>query len=369
MKILIFGKFDILHPGHIFLINQAKAKGEVTAVLESDQAIKRHHNFLPFYNQDQRAKELENFGLKVYLRQEQTYTDILDDLQPDFLYLGHDQELLLKEFTAVQNSQSYKFDIKIIKDFHPELFKSSRLRSVLADKNSGIYLLDKNKGLHSFRAVSLVRKTLGIKKVGFAGTLDPLASGLLILATGPATRLLDWFHTLPKSYIADILFGQTSDTYDLEGKVIANTLAKEFSRIDLDKILAGFLGKQNQRAPIFSAKKIAGQKLHELARKGQTAIAPSKQIEIYDLKILEFKYPKLKLEVSVSAGTYIRSLAHDLGVKTKTGALLADLRRTKIGDFNVNQALGLDKISVANLADAKIEVKDIIKSLNQSFRQ
>lgn len=240
--------------------------------------------------------------------------------------------------------------------------KKINFEYIVNHQDSAIYLLDKNKGLHSFRAVSLIRKITGIKKVGFAGTLDPLASGLLIVATGRATKILDWFHTLPKTYIADIVFGKTSDTYDLEGRVAINKSAKAFSRFDLDKILSGFLGKQNQQAPIYSAKKIAGQKLHILARSGKEVVAPTKQIEIYDLKVLGFKYPNLRLEVSVSSGTYIRSLAHDLGQKTKTGALLYDLRRTRIGDFSVNQALPIDKMSVKNL-------KNIIKSLDQSFHQ
>jgi tRNA pseudouridine55 synthase len=213
------------------------------------------------------------------------------------------------------------------------------------------------------------RKILGIKKVGFSGTLDPLATGLLILATGRATKLLDCFHFLPKVYEAEIIFGATSPTYDLEGEVSRNKDAKEFDKDYLKTIVQKFLGKQKQRAPIFSAKKIDGQKLHKLARQGKKVEAPVKEIEMYDLKILDFAYPKLKLEVKCSAGTYIRSLAHDLGEATGQGALLSGLRRTAIGDFLVSKAVKLEDLNEDNIEKYRIPTQDAITSLNQQTPQ
>ena len=244
-----------------------------------------------------------------------------------------------------------------------------KIQNILDDPQAGFYLIDKPKPVNSFKAVAILRKVLNIKKVGFAGTLDPLASGLLIMATAKATKFLDVFHNLPKTYIADVLFGQTSDTYDLEGKIEINKQAKSFDLADLEKNLSKFLGEQDQQAPIYSAKKIAGQKLHRLARAGKEVVAPSKKINIYNLDILEFEYPKAKIKVTASAGTYIRSLAYDLGQVMTTGALLADLRRTNIGDFDVDKALLLDKISEDTLQKYRLDTNQVIKSLGRLFLQ
>lgn len=238
-----------------------------------------------------------------------------------------------------------------------------KLDNIITDPQAGIYLVDKPKGEDSFHTVSVMRKMLNLKKVGFAGTLDPLASGLLIVATGRATRLLDYFHQFPKVYEAHILFGQESDTYDLEGKVKINHDAQEFSRQDLENILKTFLGKQSQTVPIYSAKKIKGEKLHHIARRGGEVELPQNKIEIFGLTIKDFKYPRLFLEITCSAGTYIRSLAHDLGKVMDTGALLADLRRTKIGHYQVSEAGELSKISIADLQQYRLDTKQIIDSL------
>jgi tRNA pseudouridine55 synthase len=238
-------------------------------------------------------------------------------------------------------------------------------QNMFADPQAGIYLIDKSKRTHSFRAVSVLRKLLQIKKVGFAGTLDPLASGLLILASGKATRMLDWFHILPKTYQADILFGQTSATYDLEGEMKINDQATKFDQAKLEQALQKFSGEQEQVAPIFSAKKIAGQKLNKLARLGKKITPPTSRVIIHDLKILSFDYPKLKLEARVSTGTYIRSLAHDLGQFLGTGAVLSDLRRTSIGDFSVEQAVSLDDLDQAKLVQYKMPPEEIKKYLDQ----
>ncbi|MBT7552877.1 tRNA pseudouridine(55) synthase TruB [bacterium] len=238
-------------------------------------------------------------------------------------------------------------------------------QNMFADNQAGIYLVDKTKGDNSFHAVSVLRKILDLKKVGFAGTLDPLASGLLILATGKATRMLDWFHILPKTYLAEIKFGQTSDTYDLEGEIKINKDAKEFSVQELENKLTTFLGAQEQVVPIYSAKKVAGKKLYESARQGKKINLPKSRIVIHELKILDFTYPDLKLEVKVSSGTYIRSLAFDLGEALGIGALLSGLRRTAIGDFKVDQAINLDSLDLAKLAANKITPKEAKKYLDQ----
>lgn len=244
-----------------------------------------------------------------------------------------------------------------------------KLNNILTDDQAKVFLIDKPKGVNSFKAVSVLRKVLGIKKVGFAGTLDPLASGLLILATSSATKLLDLFHTLPKEYEAEITFGQTSDTYDLEGEIVVNNKAKEFDEKYLDKVLKKFVGQYKQQAPLYSAKKVRGQKLHKLARQGKSVTPPSKEITVYSLDVKSFSYPKLVLNVKCSAGTYIRSLAYDLGQITEQGALLSNLRRTAIGKFKVKDALDLNEVNKNTLSKQGISTKDIITHLDQFHGQ
>ena len=240
-----------------------------------------------------------------------------------------------------------------------------KLKSILEDQQAGIYLLNKPKNIHSFKLVSKLREVLNIKKVGFSGTLDPLATGLMILATGKATKLLDYWHQFPKVYEAYILFGQKSNTYDLEGYLKINKAAQEFNKKELEKVSKKFLGKQKQRAPIFSAKKIKGIKLHTLARQGKKIIPPQSEIEIYYLKIKKFKYPHLVLEIKCSVGTYIRSLVNDLGKELKTGAVLTDLKRISIGNYNLKDSLEFYKINKNNLKKKYLNPQEIIKSLNQ----
>jgi len=239
-----------------------------------------------------------------------------------------------------------------------------KIKNILADSSAGFYLLDKAKGDHSFAYVSLLRRLLNLKKVGFAGTLDPLASGLLILASGSATKLLDIFHEWPKKYLAAITFGKTSTTYDLEGEIEEQPNAKAFSLEILQAALKKLTGEIDQQAPVYSAKKINGQKLNTLARKGQKITPPSSRVIIYDYKIIDFAYPKLQVEIKVSKGTYIRSLAHDLGQLLGTGALLSDLRRLSIGDFKVENALAKTAVNLETLNKAKILPAEIIKLLD-----
>lgn len=239
-----------------------------------------------------------------------------------------------------------------------------KIKNILADPSAGFYLLDKAKGDHSFAYVSLLRRLLSLKKVGFAGTLDPLASGLLILASGTATKLLDIFHEWPKKYLAVITFGKTSTTYDLEGEIEVIKNAKAFSLDILQAGLKKLTGEIDQQAPIYSAKKVEGKKLNTLARQGKKITPPSSRVIIYDYKIIDFSYPKLQVEIKVSKGTYIRSLAHDLGQLLGTGALLSDLRRLSIGNFKVENALAKTDVNLETLSKAKISPAEIIKLLD-----
>lgn len=366
-QVLIFGKFDIIHPGHISFIKYAQTLGKLTVVLESAEAIKKINNFLPLQTDIVRQKSLEKLGVNVFLRHREDMSGLLKMFDPDLICLGHDQQYLKQVLTAIVEDNKPRWQIILAPAFKPQLFKASKLRSIIEDKSAGIYLLDKSKNSNSFKVVSILRKVLGIKKVGFSGTLDPLATGLMIVATGRATRMLDWFHNLTKVYEAKIIFGQSSATYDLESPVLVNEQAQAFTEELLQKNLKKFLGRQEQRVPIYSAKKVAGKKLHEEARRGKVVVAPLTSIEIHDLKIKKFHYPELQLEVKCSAGTYIRSLAHDLGEALGTGAVLADLRRTQIGPWTVKQALSLDKANRNNLIHYRLKPQDFIDYFNSIY--
>jgi len=291
-KVLVFGKFDIFHPGHKYILTVAKKLGQVTVVLESDQAIKKWGHYQPYHDQNFRKHKLEKLGFRVFVRHlEQGADYIIDSLRPDILCLGEDQKLLQKIFSPFPN-----INLEIIKFIKSNLYKSSHLTPILEDLTAGVYLIDKPKGVNSFRAVAVIRKVLNMRRVGFSGTLDPLASGLLIVATGRATRLLDWFHDLSKTYQAKIVFGKESSSYDLEMPALENKSAKSFTKKQLEKVLAGFMGKKIQTTPIYSAKKVQGEKAYLLARSGQSFKPPIQEIEIYKLKIhLKFIIGNLKL--------------------------------------------------------------------------
>ena len=206
-----------------------------------------------------------------------------------------------------------------------------------------IILVDKPAGISSFGIVAKVRAKLrnefGHKvKVGHTGTLDPFATGLLILLSGKMTKKSGDFLKLDKEYIAELKLGYTSSTGDPEG-VIEKLDDKNIDIKEIQKVINNFIGKINQKVPAFSAVKINGQRAYKLARAGKDFKTPIREIEIYAIKILDYNYPKLTIRCEVSSGTYIRTLAEDIGKALGTGAYLTALRRTKIGTYDVKDAI------------------------------
>ena len=224
-----------------------------------------------------------------------------------------------------------------------ELMKKQVLMFKKISNKSGFLLVNKSEGPTSHDIIDKLRKITGIRKIGHAGTLDPFASGLLICAIGrEATREISQFVKLDKIYVARLRLGAVSDTYDSTGKIKENyELRIRNQELDLKKIkniINSFIGEQNQLPPMFSAKKIKGRKLYELARAGKTIKRKPHKIKIYYIKLLKLKYPYLDLEIKCSSGTYIRTLAHDIGQKTGFGAYLEKLNRIAIGKFKLTQA-------------------------------
>lgn len=222
-----------------------------------------------------------------------------------------------------------------------------------AKPNENFLLINKPAGWTSFDAVNFIRKKLRAAdpknkniKVGHAGTLDPFATGLLVIAAGrEATKRLDEFKKLPKTYVAALRLGATSATDDATGEIsnFQFPISQQLSITDetIKEVLKKFVGPQTQIPPMYSAKKIAGQRLYKLARAGKTVERPPHTIEIYDIKFLEYAWPVLKIKVRCSAGTYIRTLARDIGTALGTGAYCEELVRTAIGPHELSQAQDL----------------------------
>lgn len=214
-----------------------------------------------------------------------------------------------------------------------------------------LLLIDKPKGLTSHDVVDLVRRASGEKRVGHAGTLDPNATGLLIVGVGreETKKLSELTKSTKKTYLAEIFLGEERDTDDSEGRITSKNEDKIPTSDEVNKVVMSFLGEQEQIPPSFSAVKLQGKKAYELARKGKVVEIKPRKITVYKAKLLDYKYPILKLEFEVSPGTYIRSLARDMGCKLGTFGYLKELRRTKIGKFSLRDAISLEEIKQGQL--------------------
>lgn len=211
----------------------------------------------------------------------------------------------------------------------------------------GFLLIDKPTGPTSHDVVDMIRRATGIRKVGHAGTLDPFASGLLLMAVGKsATKLISQFVGLDKEYIATLKFGATSDTMDRTGTITSSGITCDFNDETLQDALHVFTGKIMQTPPMYSAKKIKGRKLYELAREGKVIEREAREVMVHGLKLLERKGDIATLESHVSSGTYIRALADDIGSKLGCGAYLEELRRTAIGKYRIEESIKTDSLTL-----------------------
>ena len=210
---------------------------------------------------------------------------------------------------------------------------------------NGIVVVNKPRGVTSSDCVYKLRKILQIRKIGHAGTLDPFATGLLILCVGKETKNAMSYTKLDKVYEATVRLGQTSTTGDPEGEV-SDVSDAQPSRDDIEKVLKMFVGEITQRPPIYSAIKVNGQRAYDLARAGKEVEIPERQVTIHSLEIIDYTYPNLTIRTHVSSGTYIRTLAEDIGKTLGTGAYCTQLRRTKVADWDVANAQTLSDFGV-----------------------
>lgn len=198
--------------------------------------------------------------------------------------------------------------------------------------------MDKPRGKTSFSLVAALRRILGVKKIGHAGTLDPFATGVMVMLIGrDYTKLSDQLLSADKEYTACMHLGKATDTYDCDGEVISESPHIPTAQ-EIMQALPSFQGEIEQVPPMFSAKKINGQKLYDLARQGKTVERAPVKVKV-DMQVLEYNYPLLHIHVTCTKGTYIRSLAHDLGVKLGCGAHLTTLRRTRSGQFSIDNCV------------------------------
>lgn len=212
-----------------------------------------------------------------------------------------------------------------------------------ADISDNLILIDKPAGWTSFDVVKKIKNIGRFKKVGHAGTLDPFATGLLILGTNKETKNLAEYSNGSKEYVAKLFFGETKDTYDVTGETVSSN-ADQFPGVNVIRnIFRGFVGEQDQVPPMYSAKKIDGVRLYKLARKGREIERKPGRITIFEIREISFNPPELEIYVKCSKGTYIRSLAHDIGVQAGCGAYLKELRRVGIADFQVDKAMTISE--------------------------
>jgi tRNA pseudouridine55 synthase len=212
---------------------------------------------------------------------------------------------------------------------------------------TGVLIVNKPTGLTSRAVVDRVARRVPRTKVGHAGTLDPLASGVLVVCIGSATRLVEMLHQLPKSYRTVVHLGARSDTLDADGRIEEQTSPRVPSELDVQEVLPRFLGEVAQQPPDYSALKVKGQRAYDLARAGQVVELTPRMVRIDRLVALRYDWPRLELEIDCGSGTYIRSIARDVGEALGCGGYVETLTRTRIGPFTIDQAVDPLTLSTA----------------------
>ncbi len=240
-------------------------------------------------------------------------------------------------------------------------------RNIQAPHIDGALVIDKPAGKTSHDVVEAVRRLVGFRQIGHLGTLDPLATGVLVLLLGRATRLAQFYTGRRKRYNCTVRFGYSTDTYDSEGEPQGPDRAPSLDRADLERFAAGFLGRIEQMPPSFSAKKIHGRPAHELARKKKPVVLKSVEVDVYEFRLTGIEGSLAKFTIECGAGTYIRSLAHELGKLEGSGAHLCEIIRTAVGEFTLDHAAKLEELAEAaragRIAERVIPLEGLLPEL------
>lgn len=227
--------------------------------------------------------------------------------------------------------------------------------------------LDKPPGLTSRDVVDRVARVVGVKRIGHAGTLDPMATGVLVLAVERAARLVEYVQRQTKTYAAEIRLGCTSDTDDVEGAVEPVAVPRPPDRPAVEAALKNFLGEIEQTPPAYSAVKLAGRRAYKLARQGRQVELAPRLVHVHAVSLLDYDYPRVRLEIVCGAGTYIRSIARDLGAALGVGGVLSGLRRTAVGVFHMDSAVPLDELTPAKVQNRRRPLSDAVAFLPKVF--
>ncbi len=220
-------------------------------------------------------------------------------------------------------------------------------------------MIDKPSGISSFDIVRALRRQTGVRKIGHAGTLDPMATGLMLMLLGSATKQASQLVGLDKTYVAEMTLGANSSTGDAEGE-LTPVSDRQPTQKEVTAALEYFTGEITQTPNQYSAIKINGVRAYKLARQGKTVEMPPRRVTIHAIKLLDYTYPHVRFEASVSSGTYIRTLGEDIGTQLSTGAYLSSLRRTQVGSYDISQAATLESVSAASLTTPINVLLDII---------
>jgi tRNA pseudouridine55 synthase len=231
---------------------------------------------------------------------------------------------------------------------------------------NGFLIVNKNAGMSSYDVIRKLKKLSPFQKIGYIGTLDRNATGVLPVAINEGVKLIPFFEDEIKAYRAKILLGVTTDTLDIEGKVLTNVTPEKFEKETIESLLGRFKGKITQQVPIYSSKKIHRKPMYKLARKGIAMDPHEKEVEIFSIELLDYSHPHIDIEVVCSKGTYIRALANDLGGLLGCGATLFSLKRTRHGEFTQEMSTDIESLnSKEDILNSLISLENVLKSFNE----
>ncbi|MDB2686716.1 tRNA pseudouridine(55) synthase TruB [Mariniblastus sp.] len=229
----------------------------------------------------------------------------------------------------------------------------------------GFINVDKQPGQTSRDAVNAVQRLVRPAKIGHCGTLDPLATGVLVVCVGPATRLTNLVQEAPKTYVGDFRLGVSSETEDIEGELVPLVDAPAITAVEIEDVLPEFVGEIQQLPPKFSALKIDGKRAYDLARQGKEVNLKPRQIQVYSLRITAFEYPKFQLEIECGTGTYVRSLGRDIGARVGSAAIMTALQRTAIGSFKVATGVNAEELNAETISQHLLPVEHCLAGLEK----